>query len=438
MAAVGKPDIFGSSCPKNKVTHYYFISFFSSRWYGNAEAERYFFMIPTSSLLTARITLLVLMVVLLLPNASGAQQAYIPEIDGHLIEDAWFVEDVQKAIDLVYNQEFEASVELLGPWFQTGKAEPIRIFWDGLPIWWDILADLESEEFDEAFITIMEQADRAGDVVLRRDRRNLDAMVIKALANGFLARLHANRTNWYKSLSHGRQAISLLFTIEQLYPDVPDVQFGLGLYNYFTAYLNEEYRLVRAVSWMIPSGDKTEGLERLTVAANESAFMRPEATYFLGHIYLHYEQETDLAEQFLTGLVEEYPQNAFFSRLMLRTYYQQRQYGKAIALNDSLIQRFEPLEHKPTMEELLTMRGMLHFRNRNYGQAEAYFERVMALGQELQKGEARHQQMLTRYHLGLIYSRTNREAESRRMFRSVRDADRDSPLSDRARRMLRD
>ncbi|MCH8556545.1 MAG: tetratricopeptide repeat protein [Balneolia bacterium] len=414
------------------------ISFFATGRYGNYEAGRYFFMIPSSNLLTARITLLILMAILLHPNGSDAQQASAPDIEGHLIEDARFVADVQKAIDLVYNQEFEASVELLNPWFETGKAEPIRIFWDGLPIWWDILADLESEEFDEAFITIMEQADRAGDVVLRRDRRNLDAMVIKALANGFLARLHANRTNWYKSLSHGRQAINLLFAIEQLYPDVPDVQFGLGLYKYFTAHLNDEYRLVRAFSWMVPSGDKDEGLERLTVAAEQSAFMRPEATYFLGHIYLHYEQESELAERYLTGLVTDYPHNAFFSRLMLRTYYQQRQYGKAMMLNDSLIERFEPENHAPTMEELLTMRGMLHYRDRDYDRAEELFEKVMALRPELQKGEARHQQMFTRYHLGLIYSRTGREAESRRMFRSVRDADKNSPLSDRARRMLRD
>jgi len=371
-------------------------------------------------------------------TSTYAQRSGIPDVSGHLIEDERFIEDVQKAIDLVYNQQFEASLEILNPWFETGKAEPIRVFWNGLPIWWDILADLESEEFDEEFITLMELADREGDMVLRRDRRNLDAMVIKALANGFLARLHANRSGWYKSLSHGRQAISLLFAIEKLYPDVPDVQFGLGLYNYFTAHLNDEYRLVRAVSWMVPSGDKTEGLERLTVAAEQSAFMRPEATYFLGHIYLHYEQETELAERYLTGLITDYPQNAFFSRLMLRTFYQQREYGNAMMLNDSLIERFEPLGHAPTMEELLTMRGMLHYRDRNYDRAEEFFARVMALRPELQKGEARHQQMLTRYHLGLIYMRTGREAESRSMFRSVRDADKNSPLSDRAKRMLRD
>lgn len=385
----------------------------------------------------ARIMLLFGLFFVFAETSTYAQRSEIPDVSGHLIEDERFIEDVQKAIDLVYNQQFDASLEILNPWFETGKAEPIRVFWNGLPIWWDILADLESEKFDEEFITLMEQADRAGDLVLRRDRRNLDAMVIKALANGFLARLHANRSGWYKSLSHGRQAINLLFAIEKLYPDVPDVQFGMGLYNYFTAHLNDEYRLVRAVSWMVPSGNKAEGLERLTVAAERSAFMRPEATYFLGHIYLHYEQETELAEQYLTGLITDYPQNAFFSRLMLRTYYQQREYGNAMMLNDSLIERFEPLGHAPTMEELLTMRGMLHYRDRNYDRAEEFFARVMALRPELQKGEAQHQQMLTRYHLGLIYMRTDREAESRSMFRSVRDADKNSPLSDRAKRMLR-
>jgi len=356
---------------------------------------------------------------------------------GHLLENPDFIKDVQQAIGYVYNQEFERSREILSPWLENEKAQPLAAFWEGLPLWWDILADLETDKHDTEFIRVMESADRASDLVLRRDRRNLDALVIKSLSNGFLARLHANRGSWYKSLTHGRQAINILFNIEQIYPDVPDIQFGLGLYNYFSAHLNEQYRVVRAVSWMIPKGDKKEGLERLKVAAEESAYMIPEASYFLGHIYLNYEKDMDLAEAYLTDLIDKYPQNPFFNRLMLRNYYQQREYNKAIKLNDVLIDRFEDDGHLPTLEELYTMRGMLHYRRIQYTEAEAYFLQVLSYSDQLDLGDKRQHQLLARYQLGRLYMRTGKPDMADAQFRHITQLKVDSPIQDRARRMIR-
>ncbi len=354
----------------------------------------------------------------------------------HMLEHPQFMEDVQRAINLVYNQDFEGSVEILEPWFNHRHGSALEAFWQGLPGWWEILADLETDRHDAAFIRKMEETDRACDQILRRDRRNLDAMVIKSLANGFLARLYSNRGSWYKSLTHGRLAINILFSIEQLYPDVPDIQFGLGLYNYFTAHLNEEYRLVRAVSWMIPGGDKSEGLERLARAAEESAFMIPESTYFLGHIYLHYEQNTELAEKYITRLLESYPHNPFFNRLMLRTMYQQRDYSEAARYNDELLERFGPDQHKPTLEELYTLRGMIAYRLADHETAELYFDKAIALENDLDKGELRHHQMMAQFYMGRTYNRTGRNEDAKARFRHLSRLRTDAPVTDTAKRIL--
>ncbi|MCC5934075.1 MAG: tetratricopeptide repeat protein [Balneolales bacterium] len=347
-----------------------------------------------------------------------------------------FISDVQQATQLLYNQQFDEASSLLSAWFASEQARPLALLWDALPLWWQILSDLEAQQHDDAFVGKMEQAIRASDLMLRRDRHNLDALVVKTLANGFLARLHANRGSWYRSLVHGRQAINLLNGIEQLYPELPDIQFGLGLYSYFTAYFHEQYRLVRVVSWMVPAGDMQEGLSRLKTAADESAFMIPEAVYFLAHIYLHYEQQPEVAELYLNRLLEEYPHNLFFNRLLLRSYYRQGRLYEALQFSEQILERADPSTAPATLEEVYTMRGFIYYRRGRLDLAESCFLKTLALAPQLEKGDTRAQQLRARYQLGRLYERLGRRDEAQQQFRHIVSLRTDSPVKKQARRHL--
>lgn len=356
--------------------------------------------------------------------------------DQYWLNNSGFVQDVQKATDLVYNQEYARADSVMSSWFSKNPDHPVAIFWAALPVWWDILQDLEDPSHDDAFIQLMEQAERASDRVLRRDRRNLDALVVKSMVNGFLARLHANRGAWFKSISNGRVAINVLMNLEQVYPDVSDIQFGLGLYHYFTAHLNEEYRLVRAFSWVVPSGDKEDGIRRLKIAASESAFMIPEATYFLGHIMLSYEGESEKAFGYLNSLFEKYPDNSYFGRLLLRSLYSKRSFDEARALNEELLIRFGDTNHTATLEELYATRGELYLRAMEYEQAELYFEKARSLKSQLYGGANRMQQMRATFHLGRLYLRTDRRQQAHELFTELSRSPTENIYRSRARQML--
>lgn len=369
------------------------------------------------------------------PGLQGAEPE--PEPSRFLLQQDAFIADVQRATRLLYNQEFEASAEVLAPWFAREQARPVAQLWEALPLWWKILSDLEAEVHDAAFTEQMELTIRAADLVLRRDRQNLDALVVKTIAHGFMARLHANRGSWYRSLVHGRQAINLLTGVSQLAPDLPDIQFGRGLFSYFTAFFHEQYRLVRVISWMMPSGDMEEGLALLRIAAAESAFMMPEAVYFLAHIYLHYEREPDTAEVYLNKLITDYPQNLFFNRLMLRSYYQQRRFQEALLFSDQVLERAELQDDTAALEEVFALRGLIYYRMGQLRQAETYLLKTLELAPQLEKGDVRQQQLRARYQLGRLYERLGRNAEAERQFRHIANLSTDSPIRQQARRHLR-
>lgn len=372
---------------------------------------------------------------ILIAGYTGTAAALTPEPEGlpqseesdYWLQDEAFVEAAREAIQLMYNQESEASRRVLSPWLEEHPEHPIAHFWDGLELWWYMLADLENETFDATFARYMEAANQAADRMLRQERRHFDALVLKALSNAFLARMHANRENWYNAFQHGRLAFNLLQNISRYYPDADaDAAFGFGLYSYFTAYLQDEYRVVRAISWMIPDGDRQLGLQRLEQAAQQGVFVKPEATYFLGHIYLHYEKNPARAERYLLQLQQEHPRNSFFNRLLLRTYFRQERMAEASVLNDALLQQYEsqletiqaqditnaPIPEKArhnallsTLEELYSIRGRLHYQQFSYDEAISAFEKAHALQSRLAGGVERRHQRIAAYQIGRSYVR---------------------------------
>ncbi len=355
----------------------------------------------------------------------------------YLLDNPDFVADMQAAIDYAYDFRFDQARASLSDWEQKYPDHPVWVFWDGLPVWWKILNDLESEQHDSEFLEIMRRADHASNRMLRGNRRHLDALVVKSLTNGLMARLHSNRHNWYHSFNHARTALNILFNIEQIYPETTDLQFGLGLYRYFAAFLADEYRLVRTFSWMLPEGDRPGGLERLKEAAENSAFFIPESTYFLGHIYLHFEKEYEKAEPFLNTLTENYPNNSYFQRLMLRTHFARRNIIKATELADSLLANDSFKSNKAFMEEVHTIRGRLYMRVRNFDRAEEHFKSALSLGEHFPNADKRRYQTQARYFLARVYKDTHRTEQARAELQHIIRSRPDSPYLSNSRELLR-
>lgn len=387
----------------------------------------------------------------LLTTPAAGQQA--EEESVYLLEDEAFIEAAREAIELMYNQQAEASRNRLAPWLEQQPEHPLVHFWDGLELWWFILADLENEAFDQAFTEHLELANRSADRMLRKDREHYDALVMKSLSNAFLARMYANRESWYKAFRHGRIAFNVLQNTTREYPAVSsDAAFGFGLYSYFTAYLQDEYRVVRAISWMLPAGDRELGLERLKEASQEGIFVQPEATYFLGHIFLHYEEQPGRAETYLLRLRENYPGNSFFNRLLLRTYFRQERADEAAEMNNELISRYQSQvdsaesgqisgsiterarrnAQKSTLEELYTIRGQLFYQEFAYNDAINAFQNVLALQPELAGGADRRHQRITAYQLGRSYVRVGNPEAAIPYFEQLAASDINDGLSELA------
>lgn len=320
-----------------------------------------------------------------------------------LVKDKEFQVSAVAALDSLYNRNYRSARDILKPWEDDHPDHPVWLLWEAMDFWWVVLNDLYNDEYDDELFARMEKADEAALKLLEEQPENADAYIIRAVANGYMARQHANRERWIRSIRTARTAQNAHENLKEYAPDLADNLFAEGLKKYYAAYLPEAYTVVRMVSWLLPDGDKEEGLELLGKTSQSAIFARPEATYFLGMILLNYEKEYDEAVSHFVSLVETYPNNGYYRRLLIRTLFQLRQDTHAKSEINSTLEHWvnRGLEDDRVIkEELLYWLGRIDLRSGDLNSAHKHFQQSYAMGFELPNRPNRSFHVLSGYYAG--------------------------------------
>lgn len=356
-----------------------------------------------------------------------------------LINDPEFRPVARQAVDSLYNLNPQAANELLEPWKQRYPGHPLWILFEGMELWWQILPDLENTSHDERFFNLMGRADYQSSRLLRRDNDHADALMIKTISNGYIARQYANRDDWVASLNQARKAYSAYQYIQEVQPEMPDLKLGEGLKLYYSAYLPEAYPVVRTVSWFLPDGDKEKGLKLLEEAADSSIFAQAEARYFLGNINLQYEKNYREAAEHLRQLCETYPNNSYYVRVLVRSYFRMEQYTATLDLIDRALNRWErnKLPYRNALkEDLLTWKGRVLYRQFRYDEAIPNLKEAYETGYELPNRKERSPHVISGYYLASSYLKTGNRSEARRYLQEVAAMDTNPEYRKQAKKLL--
>ncbi len=341
-----------------------------------------------------------------------------------LIRDQKFTVDARDAIDSLYNRNNEAAEDLLDPWRTLYPDHPLWLLWDGMEVWWEVLEDLNDHSLDREFIARMQQADYEAAQVLRSEPGHPDALIIRAVANGYIARIHANREDWLTSVQVARRAYQAHQQLMEVAPELPDNHFAEGMKLYYSAYIPEAYPVVKAVSWFFPEGSREKGLGRLRIAIEEGVFARAEARYFLGNILLNYEHDYDEAKDQFRQLVEHYPNNSYYRCQYLRTLDQLKQDSEILAFAEETLEHWQThnLPENPVLEtELNYWMGRAHYNRGEWYTALPFFRKSVDLGDELVNNEARDVYVLSAYFAGRTLESLNQDDEARRYYKIAAD-----------------
>ncbi|MDZ7772387.1 MAG: tetratricopeptide repeat protein [Balneolaceae bacterium] len=383
-----------------------------------------------------KVFLPLLLLLLFAPPVLPSAGAQVPE----LVMDHEFRPDARAAIDSIYNFRFDAAREVLRPWRNRHPQHPLWELIDGIELWWQVLADLHDRSRDEELMERMARVDYAASRLLDRQAGHADALIIKAISNGYIARQRSNRGNWISSLNVARKALSAYDLLQQQNTGLADLKLAEGLMIYYSSWVPDTYPVVRPVAWFLPDGDKQKGLELLRQAADSAVFASAEATYFLGNITYHHQRDYREAAHHFESLYRDYPRNSYYVRTYVRALFESERYEEAQSVIRASLERWEARSlsfGRVLREELLGYRGRIHMERGNHDLAEEALRASFRLGEELPGTDERPSHVISGYYLGRVLHELDRNEEALEVLEHVRRHDAESGYRDRAGALIR-
>jgi len=229
-------------------------------------------------------------------------------------------EKIETGIRHIYNIEFEKAEKIFREILADYPENPSGRFFLAMVDWWKILLDLDNESYDQIFFQKIEDVIFHCNQILKKDKKNVDALFFKGGAIGFRGRLRALRDSWLKAADDGREALPIVEYASKLNPDNQDVQLGFGIYNYYASVIPDQYPYIKPLMIFFPKGDKQKGIEQLKRTAEQGKYAKYEAQYFLMTLYFNYEKDFPAALNYAQNLTNLFPRNPSFQRWLGRIY----------------------------------------------------------------------------------------------------------------------
>ena len=334
-----------------------------------------------------------------------------------------FEKRVKKGIDYIYNIQFDSAEVVFKNLMLDYPESPAGRFFLAMIDWWRIAIDPENESLDNLFFEKLEDVIYHCDQILKKDKKNLDAIFFKGGSIGFRGRLRGLRDSWIKAADDGREALPLLQLAWSIDSTNHDLLFGMGIYNYFAEVIPDEFPYIKPLMIFFPKGNKQLGIQQLQIAAEKAKYASIEAMYFLLYIYYHYEEDLYQARKFAAYLHEKYPMNPIFHRYLGRTYIKFGDYKTASDIFKEIYLRSEkglPGYNKNAMREASYYIGMNYRLEAKYDSSAHFFKKCVEISKEIdKKGEESGFQSYAALNLGIVYDLMGKRQEAIETYKYV-------------------
>jgi tetratricopeptide (TPR) repeat protein len=219
-----------------------------------------------------------------------------------------------RAYDAIFDARFDEVPRLVGAACPPAPPEACRLL-DADAVWWQIQLDPLNTRHDADFQTRVEAAIDAAQAWTVRDPLRAEAWFYLGGAYGARVQWRVLRGSRLAAARDGKRIKEALEQSLALDPMLTDAYFGLGLYHYYADVAPAVLKMLRWL-FLLPGGDRAQGLAEMLRARASGALVHSEADYQLHIVYLWYEKQPQRAVELLQDLQVRHPHNPYFLQAM--------------------------------------------------------------------------------------------------------------------------
>ena len=264
----------------------------------------------------------------------------LPNADtkGWLLLDQDIQLELDGAVQNLYNFKYDKAEKQFRSLRRRYPHHPMPYFLLGLSAWWKIMpTNVDTKQYDRTFFAYLDTASTYAERLVKEDPHNYEAYFFLSAANGFDARLNAERHNWRKATLSSRRSLTYLQKSREANGLSPEFLFGEALFNYYAVWIPDHYPLLKPVLLFFPKGNKQLGLSQLRTVANTGFYTGVEAKIYLMKILNNEEHNTAAALPLARSLALKYPDNAYFARFYALLCFDQQDFPECERVSQDIL-----------------------------------------------------------------------------------------------------
>jgi hypothetical protein len=368
----------------------------------------------------------------------------LPNTDtkGWLLLDKDIQLELDGAVQNLYNFKYDKAEKQFRSLRRRYPHHPMPYFLMGLSNWWKIMpTNFQTKQYDKIFFAYMDTANTYSEQLAKADPQNYEAYFFLSAANGFDARLNAERHNWRKATFSSKRALTYLQKSKEANGLSPEFLFGDALFNYYSVWIPENYPLLKPVLLFFPKGDKQLGLKQLRTVADNAFYTGVEARVFLMKLLHNDEHQTGSALPMAQALARKYPDNGYFERFYALLCFDQAQFAECERMSRDILEKISVgmpgYEAASGRYASYFMGYLMQFKYKDVPKAKDYYQRCIVFAESNGETEGGFY-LFANASLAKLADQTNDKAGARRYYSVVVDkADHKSPQYKEAKAWLK-
>ena len=323
---------------------------------------------------------------------------------------------VEKALDHIYNYEFAEAAPYIRQIQTKYPQSPIVPVLRALTLQWQYLPISDSRAVTNQYVQQVDLAIKGVEQLINKNENDPEAIFLGLTAHGYMAMKHNMDDESMKAVGESRKAYVYMKDGFKLMDKNIEFYFSTGLYNYYVERYPIDHPVVKPFMLFFKSGNIALGLKQMDVSAKRAIFTRPEANFYLAHIYVKHETNFPKAVEHLDFLVDRYPRNPIFQlryveALLLASRYPEAQ--KALA-------KLKGMQHRLVPAAISTFEGLLAEKaEKNDAEATKFY--LAALKQPVDIAYTKEEHSLAYAGLARIAARANNRAQAGAYYKKALD-----------------